>query len=70
VAFFADTGAATPKGQPLSLGEFKTDVGVGLRLGIARSSRNMLRIDLAYALDEDPRGERGFLISFSSSQAF
>lgn len=70
VAVFVDTGAATAKGRPLSLGDFKTDVGVGLRLGMARSSRNLLRVDLAYAIDEDPRGERGFLISFSSSQAF
>lgn len=70
VAIFVDTGAATPKGVPLSLGSFRTDVGVGLRIGITRSSRNMVRFDLAYALDEDPRGEKGFMVSFSSSQAF
>ncbi|MHB0968689.1 MAG: POTRA domain-containing protein [Thermoanaerobaculia bacterium] len=69
-AIFIDTGAATPNGEPLSFGDFRTDVGVGLRIGIARTTRNMLRLDLAYAVDEDPRGERGFLISFSSAQAF
>lgn len=70
-AVFFDAGAAAPAGQTLKLSTFHADVGVGLRFGIARaSSNNVIRIDLAYALDSDPRGKRGFLVSFSSGQAF
>ncbi|MEO8188920.1 MAG: hypothetical protein ABI682_01155 [Acidobacteriota bacterium] len=70
-AIFFDTGAATPPGQPLRLGDFKSDVGVGLRIAITRAATNsVLRFDLAYALNPDPRGRRGFLVSFSSGQVF
>ncbi|MCA1610644.1 MAG: hypothetical protein LC780_07255 [Acidobacteria bacterium] len=70
-AIFFDTGAATPPGQPLRLADFKTDVGIGLRIAITRASTNsILRFDLAYALNRDPRGRRGFLVSFSSGQGF
>jgi hypothetical protein len=68
---FADTGAAVPAGQSLTIRSLKTDVGVGLRFGIPRApSNNILRIDFAYAFNPDPRGRRGFLASFSSAQAF
>jgi outer membrane protein assembly factor BamA len=68
---FVDTGTAVPEGTPLTIRSFKTDVGVGLRFGIARApSNNILRVDFAYAFNRDPRGRRGFLASFSSSQAF
>ena len=68
---FVDTGTAAPEGTPLTIRSFKTDVGVGLRFGIARApSNNILRVDFAYAFNRDPRGRRGFLASFSSSQAF
>lgn len=68
---FVDTGTATPPGQPLAIRNFKTDAGIGLRFGIARApSNNILRIDFAYAVNPDPQGRKGFLVSFSSSQAF
>jgi hypothetical protein len=68
---FVDTGMAEPEGRPLRLGDLKTDVGVGLRIAIGRAaSNNILRFDCAYALNRDPMGRRGFLVSFSSSQAF
>ncbi|MGH9441553.1 MAG: hypothetical protein ACRD16_04710 [Thermoanaerobaculia bacterium] len=71
VVFF-DTGAAAPHGAPLwSFSQFHSDVGVGVRLAIARAGgNNILRIDLAYPFDKDPRGRHGLLVSFSSSQAF
>ena len=71
VVFF-DTGAAVPHGTPLwSFSQFHSDAGIGLRLAIARAGgNNILRIDLAYPFDKDPRGRHGLLISFSSSQAF
>src|SRR5262249_45971136 len=70
VVFF-DTGAAVPPGQSLGFHDLKSDVGVGLRFGIARApANNILRIDLAYAFNADPLGRRGFLVSFSTAQAF
>ena len=71
VAFFADTGTAAPKGTPLRPSGFKTDLGVGLRMSISRApTSNVYRIDFAYALDRDPFGRRGLLVSFSASQGF
>ena len=70
-AVFFDTGAATPAGRPLKFSEFKSDVGVGLRIAISRASTNsILRVDAAYPLNPDPFGRRGWLISFSSGQVF
>ncbi len=70
-AVFLDTGTAAPAGEPLRVSDFKTDAGVGLRFGLARAPvNNVLRLDFAYAFNRDPRGRRGFLVSFSSSQAF
>jgi hypothetical protein len=70
-AAFFDTGAATPQGQPLRPADFKTDVGVGIRVGITRAATNsILRFDIAYALNRDAKGRRGLLVSFSSGQGF
>jgi len=47
------------------------DYGVGLRIGITRASKNSLvRIDVARAIRPDPLGRTGWLLSFSSGQAF
>jgi hypothetical protein len=47
------------------------DAGVGLRIGIARASKNsLLRMDVARSLHPDPLGRTGWLLSFSSGQAF
>ncbi|MDL2716635.1 MAG: hypothetical protein PT977_02680 [Acidobacteriota bacterium] len=47
------------------------DAGVGLRIGITRASKNSLvRIDVARAIRPDPLGRTGWLLSFSSGQAF
>jgi hypothetical protein len=71
VVFFVDTGVAAPEGAPLRPSGFKTDLGVGLRMSISRApTSNVYRIDFAYALNRDPRGRRGLLVSFSASQAF
>ncbi len=70
-AAFFDTGAVTPEGRPLTLSEFKSDIGVGLRIAISRASTNsILRIDAAYPLNADPQGRKGWLFSFSSGQVF
>jgi hypothetical protein len=71
VAFFVDTGVAAPEGTPLRPSGFKTDVGMGLRMSISRApTSNVYRVDFAYALDRDPKGRRGLLVSFSASQGF
>jgi hypothetical protein len=70
-AVFFDSGAAVPRGDPIGLKDLKSDIGVGLRLGITRAGSNsVLRIDVAYAFNRDPRGRRGLLVSFASAQAF
>ncbi|HSS44805.1 MAG TPA: POTRA domain-containing protein [Thermoanaerobaculia bacterium] len=71
LAVFFDTGVAAPPGQPLGLARLRNDVGAGLRFAISRAAtNNILRIDFAYALDPDPRGRKGWLVSFSSGQEF
>jgi surface antigen Omp85-like protein len=67
VVAFVDTGNAT---SGANLFAFKTDAGIGLRIGLPRTPKNLLRVDLAYALNRDPRGRRGLLITFGSGQAF
>jgi surface antigen Omp85-like protein len=69
VVGFVDAGNAT-NGSFRDLARLKFDAGVGVRIGLPRSPKNLLRLDLAYAMNRDPRGKRGFLISFSSGQAF
>jgi len=70
-AAFVDAGAAEPANAALRFSSFKRDAGVGLRIGIARAALNsVLRVDCAYAFDRDPLGRRGWLVSFSSGQAF
>jgi outer membrane protein assembly factor BamA len=71
LAVFFDTGQATPRGQPLSFSNLKSDIGIGLRFGIARAAgNNIVRLDFAYALNADHQGRRGWLVSFSSGQSF
>ncbi len=69
IVAFADAGNATDGGMS-SLLSFKSDVGVGIRVGLPRTPKNLLRIDFSYALNRDPFGRRGWLVSFSSGQAF
>jgi hypothetical protein len=66
IAFFADSGQAVD-------GPFhgmKSDIGVGLRIGIARFDSALIRIDYAYALNSSPLNRRGRVISISTAQAF
>ena len=69
IVAFIDAGNASDGGLT-SLMSLKTDVGFGIRVGLPRTPKNLLRIDFAYALNRDPLGRRGFLVSFSSGQAF
>ena len=68
MAAFGDTGWSW--GDPDGYWHL-ADAGVGLRIGISRASKNSLvRIDVARALRPDPLGRTGWLLSFSSGQAF
>lgn len=70
VVFF-DSGTALPAGVPFAINRMKSDVGVGVRIAIARAGgNNILRFDVAYPFQTDARGRKGLLVSFSSSQAF
>jgi surface antigen-like variable number repeat protein len=69
IVVFADAGNAT-NGGFTNLMHVKSDVGIGLRMGLPRTPKNLLRIDLAYALNRDPLGRKGWLVAFSSGQAF
>ncbi|HEV7516825.1 MAG TPA: hypothetical protein VGR07_11035, partial [Thermoanaerobaculia bacterium] len=69
-AVFLDVGGAQRPGTALELRDLKVDVGAGLRFGIARTDSTVLRFDLAYRLNTDPTGRRGFVLSIGSSQAF
>jgi hypothetical protein len=68
VAFF-DTGNATYGGAS-KLFAVKSDVGLGVRIGLPRSPKNLIRIDVAYPLNQEPGRRRGLLLSFASGQAF
>lgn len=57
-------------GNTGDLVNLKKDLGVGIRVGLPRTPKNLLRVDFAYALNRDPLGRRGWLVSFSSGQAF
>jgi hypothetical protein len=69
IVAFADAGNATSGGFT-DLLHVKSDIGIGLRIGLPRTPKNLLRIDLAYALNRDPLGRKGWLVAFSSGQAF
>jgi hypothetical protein len=69
VVAFVDSGNATYGGAS-KLFALKSDVGVGLRIGLPRSPKNLIRIDVAYPLNSEIGGRRGLLVSFASGQAF
>jgi len=69
IVAFADAGNATTGGFT-DLLHLKSDIGIGIRIGLPRTPKNLLRIDLAYALNRDPLGRKGWLVAFSSGQAF
>jgi hypothetical protein len=68
LAAFGDAGYSW--GEPDGFWRL-ADVGVGLRIGVTRASKNsLLRVDVARSMHPDPLGRTGWLLSFSSGQAF
>lgn len=70
MVFFADAGVATNRPLLHFGSSLKSDVGIGIRIGLPRTPKNLLRLDVAYPLNRDPLGRRGIVVSFSSGQAF
>lgn len=69
-AVFFDSGAVVPEGSGISPARFKSDIGIGLRAAATRSRRgNVLRVDLAYALNKGPGPDR-VVFSVRGGQAF
>jgi outer membrane protein assembly factor BamA len=65
-AVFFDGGYVWDDGQDIKLKDLKTDVGVGLRIGLTKSSTaRIIRLDLARALNED-----NWYISFGTENIF
>jgi hypothetical protein len=67
-AVFLDSGTATSDRQLLR--GWKSDAGVGLRIGIPRYESTMIRIDAAYAFNASPLSRKGVVFSIATSQAF
>lgn len=71
LALFLDSGTAVPEGLPMDAAQWKTDAGLGLRLAFPRASvHTLIRLDAAFPFNDEPLGRHGWLVSFSSSQAF
>jgi len=68
VAFIDAGNAANPGSGDLT--KIYSDAGVGIRIGLPRTPKNLLRIDFGYAMRADPAGNHGLMVSISSGQAF
>ena len=70
-ALFFDAGIAEPNKKLMTLRDFKTDVGFGLRGGPTRSSLGLVgRADIAYALNGPPGGGGRWVLSVLLGHAF
>lgn len=70
-AIFFDSGYAWPQGQQMDFRKMLNDVGAGLRIGLTRSSDEViLRFDVAYRLTPTEDLKNEFVVSFGSGQAF
>jgi hypothetical protein len=69
-AAFFDSGLAWGSSRNVNLSDLRSSVGVGFRIAMSRSSRNEpIRIDLAYALNDNQQKSR-LVLSFQSGVKF
>ncbi len=69
-AFFWDSGCVSSATSPMTFGNFKSDLGFGLRLAPTRGqSGNVVRLDLARSLQTGPGPDR-WVVSLTANQAF
>lgn len=70
-AVFYDTGFVWEKGQPVAISELRSAVGAGLRLGLTRSSNEVvLRFDVSYRMQKYRDDDTGIVFTFGTGQAF
>jgi hypothetical protein len=70
-AVFYDTGAAWERGHPIAFSDLKSEIGAGLRLGLTRSSNEVvLRLDFGYRMQKNKGDDPGFVFTFGTGQAF
>ncbi len=70
-AVFYDTGYVWAKEDPVSLSKLRSSVGAGLRLGLTRSSNEVIiHVDLSYRTQVDEPGDSHLVVTFGTGQAF
>ena len=70
-AAFLDSGSVQPEGSGFSFERFQSDVGLGLRFSSTRSqSGDVVRLDVAYALNRGPGSPSRWVIALAGRQAF
>lgn len=69
-AVFFDAGQVQPQGMGFNGKDFHTNIGVGLRVGLSRSTEGTIfRLDVAYALGPLQQDDR-IIVSITSGQGF
>jgi hypothetical protein len=70
-AVYYDTGYVWADHDPVAMSKLRSDVGAGLRLGLTRSSNEVvLRFDVSYRLQVENPGDSHLVVSFGTGQAF
>jgi len=70
-AAFYDTGYVWADHEPVALSKLRSDVGLGIRLGLTRSSNEVvLRFDVSYRTQVENPGDSHLVFSFGTGQAF
>jgi outer membrane protein assembly factor BamA len=70
-AAFYDVGGAWSRGQAVSMSDLHNSVGVGLRLGLTKSSNEVIvRVDVSYRMEKVPTDDNRVVITFGTGQAF
>lgn len=68
---YYDTGYVWPDGRPIALSKLRSDVGAGIRLGLTRSSNEVIiRFDFSYRTQVDNPGDSHMVVTFGTGQAF
>jgi hypothetical protein len=69
-AVFSDTGAVWKESEQVQWRNFRSDVGVGLRIAPSRSTDpSLIRMDVAYALQDNQRSSR-FVVNIGADFSF
>ncbi len=70
-AAFVDSGYVWERQNAVDLGDLRTSMGVGLRVGLTRSSNEAIfRLDLSRRLKKAPGDNDDWVFTFGSDQAF